>query len=135
MHYAVPLLSFAIPVALAGVQYAVPHSLAVQVEENAECTLPDDFNIQNFTGESEDDGVMLDSFKFSFLDDSTNVTSACSFNSSSKPIGDPGRTPRYACDAPVVQFIWQNGTLTIIEEVCPGGDGYVVSNNAEFRTS
>jgi hypothetical protein len=110
--------------AFATVQYAVPQSLSVLVDED-DCVLPDDFDIQNFTAQSSDGGNVLQSFDFGFLDDSTNITTPCHFNSTSKPIGDPGRTPRFACDDSVVQFIWQNGTLTIIEGVCPGTDGYV----------
>ena len=116
------ILSIAIPAALAIVQYQVPHSLAALVEDT-DCILPDDFNVQKFVAESADGGKTLGSFDFIFADDSTNATTPCHFNSSSKSVVDDGRTPRFACDNSNVQFIWQNLTLTLIEAVCPGDDG------------
>ncbi|KAJ0166740.1 hypothetical protein CTA2_6067 [Colletotrichum tanaceti] len=118
------LLVIAAPAAQAVVSYmaTVPESLMTMVE-STDCTLPDDFQIQNFTAESPDGGQTLDSLAFSFNDDSTLLGTLCHLDASSIPVAGDGRTARYACDDTRVQFIWQNGTITVIEKVCPGDDG------------
>ncbi|KAK1527669.1 uncharacterized protein CCOS01_07931 [Colletotrichum costaricense] len=118
------LLLIAVPAAQAAVSYmsAVPDKLMAMVEASEDCNLPDDFQIQNFTAESAD-GKTADSLDFTFNDDSTVLNTQCHLNASSVPVSGDGRTPRYACDNASVQFIWQNGTITVIEKVCPGDDG------------
>lgn len=118
------LLLVVAPAAHAMVSYmeAVPDSLMAMVE-STNCNLPDDFQIQTFAAESQDGGQTVDSLDFTFNDDSTILNTPCHLNSSSVPVPSDGRTARYACDNPLVQFIWQNGTITIIEKVCPGDDG------------
>ncbi|KXH48913.1 hypothetical protein CSIM01_08572 [Colletotrichum simmondsii] len=118
------LLLITAPAAQAAVSYmsAVPDKLMAMVEASEDCNLPDDFQIQNFTAESAD-GKTADSLDFTFNDDSTVLNTQCHLNASSVPVSGDGRTPRYACDNASVQFIWQNGTITVIEKVCPGDDG------------
>ncbi|KAL2883827.1 hypothetical protein SGCOL_000976 [Colletotrichum sp. CLE4] len=118
------LLLIAAPAAQAAVSYmsAVPDTLMAMVESSEDCNLPDDFQIQNFAAESAD-GKTADSLDFTFNDDSTILNTQCHLNASSVPVPGDGRTPRYACDNASVQFIWQNGTMTVIEKVCPGDDG------------
>ncbi|GKT41874.1 uncharacterized protein ColSpa_02055 [Colletotrichum spaethianum] len=118
------LLFVAAPAVQAAVSYmaAVPESLMAKVE-SSDCTLPDDFQIQNFAAESPDGGQTVESLNFNFNDDSAILSTPCQLNASSVPVTSDGRTPRYACDDARVQFIWQNGTITVIEKVCPGDDG------------
>ncbi|KAK2060538.1 hypothetical protein LY76DRAFT_603967 [Colletotrichum caudatum] len=120
----ISLLIVAAPAAQAAVSYmaAVPSSLMAKVE-SSDCTLPDDFQIQNFVAESPDDGKTIESLTFNFNDDSTILSTSCYLNASSVPLAGDGRTARYACDDARVQFIWQNGTATVIEKICPGEDG------------
>ncbi|KAK1986534.1 hypothetical protein LZ30DRAFT_581849 [Colletotrichum cereale] len=120
----ISLLVVAAPAAQAAVSYmaAVPESLMAKVE-SSDCTLPDDFQIQGFAAESPDGGKTIESLIFNFNDDSTILSTPCHLNASSVPVADDGRTARYACDDARVQFIWQNGTATVIEKVCPGEDG------------
>ena len=56
---------------------------------------------------------------FGFIDSLTKVQTTCSMNDTSKPGGPSNDTPRFACDNPRVQFIWQAGDLTLIEQTCP----------------
>jgi hypothetical protein len=123
MRYQLTLLVFGLPSALASVAYTVPQKISVLVNA-AECDLPDDFNVRSFIAESPDDvGAAVENLEFQFLDDSTKLSTRCQWNSTSAAIGDAGRTPRFACQNDLVQFIWQNQTLTVIEKVCPGTDG------------
>ncbi|GKT83017.1 hypothetical protein Ct61P_00867 [Colletotrichum tofieldiae] len=107
----ISLLAIAAPAAQAAVSYmaAVPESLMTM--------------IQNFAAESPDSGQTVESLNFNFNDDSTVLSTPCHLNASSVPVAGDGRTARYACDDARVQFIWQNGTVTVIEKVCPGDDG------------
>ncbi|KAK1600109.1 uncharacterized protein LY79DRAFT_664479 [Colletotrichum navitas] len=130
----ISLFVIAAPVVQAAVSYmaAVPESLMSKVQ-SSDCTLPDDFEIQNFAAESPDGGKTIESLAFNFNDDSTIVSTSCQLNASSMPVAGDGRTARYACDDARVQFIWRNGTTTVIEKVCPGEDGaadYEVSGTA-----
>jgi hypothetical protein len=98
--------------------------------------LPDDFHILNFVGHSADKtGKSLDSFEFSYLEDSNNVSTKCHFNSTSKNLASTGRAPKYACETKRVQFIWQDDILSIIEGVCPEPDGYVHSFSRQHISS
>lgn len=52
-------------------------------------------------------------------DSDTDITTACSLNSTSTDLGAQGGAARYACDNSAVNFIWQNNKLTMIELACP----------------
>lgn len=118
MLLSISLLSLALPAILAAVQYDVPDSLAAAVD-GGECALPDDFLIQNFVAQSPDNGTTLQTFDFTYADNTTNVTTTCHFNATSQAVPEAGRTSRFSCDDPLVQFIWQNATLTMVEGICP----------------
>ncbi|KAF4851132.1 hypothetical protein CGCSCA4_v003494 [Colletotrichum siamense] len=117
------LLFATAPAAQAMVSYmaAVPDSVMAMADAG-NCNLPDDFQIQNFAAQSAD-GQTADSLDFTFNDDSTTLNTPCHLNASSVPVSGDGRTPRYSCENAMVQFIWQNNTITVIEKVCPGDDG------------
>ena len=90
-----------------------------------ECILPDDYQVMDFAGTSVDGGS-LESFDFTFFDDSTLIKTTCHLNDSSIPIEYPDRpTKRWPCDDELVQFIWQEDKLILIERVCPDDDGCV----------
>ncbi|KAF6834075.1 hypothetical protein CMUS01_06298 [Colletotrichum musicola] len=118
------ILMAAVPAAHATVSYmaAVPQDLMALVDSSS-CVLPEDFQVQNFAAQSPDGGQTVDSLAFTFNDDSTGVNTPCHLDASSVPVPGDGRTPRYACDNPVVQFIWQNSQITMIEGVCPDASG------------
>ncbi|OLN82047.1 hypothetical protein CCHL11_08657 [Colletotrichum chlorophyti] len=118
------LILVAAPAAQAMVSYmaSVPESLMTMVD-SAACNLPDDFQVQDFTADSQDGGQTVDVLDFTFNDDSTGLSTPCHLDASSVPVPSDGRTARYACDNALVQFIWQNGRATMIEKVCPGADG------------
>ncbi|KAF9879074.1 hypothetical protein CkaCkLH20_03307 [Colletotrichum karsti] len=128
------LLFIAAPAAQAMVSYmaSVPDNVMAMADAG-NCALPDDFQIQNFAAQSTD-GKTADSLDFTFNDDSTSLNTECHLNASSVPVPSNGATDRFSCDNALVQFIWQNETITIIEKVCPGDDGvadYEASGTAE----
>ncbi|ROT40041.1 hypothetical protein SODALDRAFT_332198 [Sodiomyces alkalinus F11] len=108
--------------AMAAYMAAVPQRIRALVEAH-ECTLPAEFTIKNFSGNPDDGGDTLSQFEFNFQDDETDVSTLCQFNSSSEAIIIGGRTARYACNDPLVQFIWQDAALTMIEKACPDEQG------------
>ncbi|KAH6997560.1 hypothetical protein BKA56DRAFT_2517 [Ilyonectria sp. MPI-CAGE-AT-0026] len=136
MHSALLLLS-ALPSAFAIHAYSVPTALSLQEADTSNsCVLPDDYHIKGYSAESESDGETLSSFNFTFLDETTNVTTPCEFNSSSVSVPGNG-TPRYQCDKTDVEFIWQNATqyLTMVERVCPdasGAEAYEVAGSTRI---
>ncbi|KAM0329886.1 hypothetical protein ACHAQA_004051 [Verticillium albo-atrum] len=137
MNQFLSLLLLAAPTtnAMAAYMASLPQEIAALVAAD-DCQLPDEFSIQNFVAESANGGKALDSFEFGFVDDSTVVDTSCFFNSTSEAVNNDGRTPRYACNDARVNFIWQNGSLTLIEGVCPGEDGaadYEASGTAPVK--
>lgn len=108
--------------AMAAYMAQVPQELRALVDTE-DCILPEDFTITAFDAESQDNGDTMDAFMFGFVDDKTSVSTTCYFNSTSEPVVEGGRTPRFPCGDARVLFIWQDSQLTMIEKVCPGDDG------------
>lgn len=109
--------------------YTPPPALLAKAEAEVDCNLPGTYRVQDFVGRSNDTGQTLAAYNFTFIDTVTQVTTLCHYNSSSSSTTPPGLTPRYACDDGEVKFIWEDGkkVLWMIERVCPGSDGYVVT--------
>jgi hypothetical protein len=112
-----------LPVALSLPTYAIPKSFRKFLALDT-CTYPEEFEILNFTSWTPAPGSNASStIDFGYVDKSTNLQTSCHYNATSQNVARPQLTPRYACDNAVVQFIWQNGTLTMIETACPGSTG------------
>ncbi|KAK7418224.1 hypothetical protein QQZ08_011327 [Neonectria magnoliae] len=125
MYAALLLLSALSSSAVALHTYSVPMNLRVAEAENDNpCVLPDDYHVVGFSSEAQGDGQTLSSYKFTFKDDTTNITTPCNFNSSSVSIPGNG-VPRYLCDNNDIEFIWEDADrdLTMIQKVCPGTNG------------
>ena len=122
MLRSISLVLLSAQASLGALSYAVPQSLAAHVASSS-CTLAEGYVLNDFVAQSADDGKTLVSYDFGYFDNSTNITSPCHFNSTSKPINLPGRTPRFACDNTLIEFLYQNDTVVIIEGVCPEDDG------------
>ncbi|KAH7358765.1 hypothetical protein B0T11DRAFT_330522 [Plectosphaerella cucumerina] len=124
MNQLLSILLLAAPAANAMAAYMaeLPQQIRAMVETDS-CVLPEDFTVSDFTAQSQDNGNTLDAFEFGFTDDKTTVSTTCYFNSTSVPVVEGGRTPRYPCEDARALFIWQNSQLTLIEKVCPGDDG------------
>lgn len=84
------------------------------------CTLPNEFEIQNFMtwtpAEGNNRSAIID---FWFINDGTGIETPCHYNSTSVNSGPAGLVPRYSCDNGLVQFVWQDGTLAMVEKACP----------------
>jgi len=95
---------------------------------DATCAFPANYTVENFvswTPSATNNGTASPFVKFGYIDEDTNVTTSCQWNSTSKVVSSAGLTPRYGCDDPLVQFIWENATnlLDLIERVCPNSNG------------
>lgn len=125
------LLLAALPSALAAkLAYAPPATLMAKAQsQDDDCDLPPDYQIKNFSGKSNDTASTLSAFDFTFVDKVSKVTTLCHFNSTSKSTTPGGMTQRYACENGDVKFIWEKDDkdLWMIERVCPGDDGQVLS--------
>ncbi|KAK4075460.1 uncharacterized protein Triagg1_4581 [Trichoderma aggressivum f. europaeum] len=128
-------LSFlaALPSAMAtmsALSYSPPPELLAQSRTQSSCNLPPGFQIKDFTAKSNETGpaASLTAYNFTFVDQTTSVTTNCRFNSSSVSTTPPGLTPRFACDKSGisgVKFIWDNTKrqLTMVERICPNTKG------------
>ncbi|KAL7936903.1 hypothetical protein V8C35DRAFT_210840 [Trichoderma chlorosporum] len=142
--HSVSLLA-ALPSAMAtmsALSYSPPPELLAQAQSQSDCNLPSDFHIKNFAAKSNETGpaANLSAYNFTFVDQTTGVTTSCHFNSSSVSSTSPGYTPRYACEKGVVQFIWDNAKrqLTVVEGICPNSRGastYEVAGTAVIPLS
>ncbi|KAK1832873.1 hypothetical protein QBC39DRAFT_255740 [Podospora conica] len=60
---------------------------------------------------------------FSFRDNLTTVVTNCTQDDGSQPEGPMNDEPRYRCKNPNVQYIFDNGDLTLIEQTCATDPG------------
>ncbi|KAH8905600.1 hypothetical protein BR93DRAFT_929867 [Coniochaeta sp. PMI_546] len=110
------LVAAAIPVAFSLPAYTIPKSFHKFLALDT-CIYPEGFEIQNFTTWTPAPGSNASStIDFGYFDKSTSLQTSCHYNATSPNVGKPGLTARYACDNAIVEFIWQNGTLTMIEK-------------------
>lgn len=100
--------------------YHIPTYMLKAVVENDDCTLPAAYEVWNFNlWVRSYQTAPSDVITFNYRDNSTSLATHCAYNSSSVNVGPEGLTARWACDNPVVQFIWQDQKLTLIEKACP----------------
>ncbi|KAH6604660.1 hypothetical protein Trco_006367 [Trichoderma cornu-damae] len=131
----------ALPSAMATVSalsYAPPPELLAMARTNSNCKLPPDFHIKNFAAKSNETGptASLVAYNFTFVDETTGVTTGCYFNSSSVSTTPAGLTPRYACSHADVKFIWEDDKreLTLVERICPLPNGVAMYEVAGSET-
>ena len=84
------------------------------------CEYPDEFVVRNFQVWTPDAGNNASTrIDFQYSDHTTFIDTFCHLNDTSVDVGTQGKPARYACDDSWTHFTWQNGTLTMIEKVCP----------------
>ncbi|EHK26336.1 uncharacterized protein TRIVIDRAFT_63653 [Trichoderma virens Gv29-8] len=112
---------------MSALSYSPPPELLAQAQSQSDCNLPPGFQIKNFAAKSNETGpaATLTAYNFTFVDQTTSVTTNCHYNSSSVSTTPPGLTPRYACEKSDIKFIWDNAQrqLTITERICPKANG------------
>lgn len=116
-----PLLA-AVPLVTAFLPYidTVPDT----VTTDDSCVFPEGYVIDQFTSWTPSASNNRSSFfGFGYTDQNTSVSTTCEWNSTSKAVIPGGASPRYACDNPLVEFIWENGTIDLIEKICVGSSG------------
>ncbi|KAL1877086.1 hypothetical protein VTK73DRAFT_8894 [Phialemonium thermophilum] len=126
MVWSAPIFAALVPLALSFPTYPIPKTLNKAFLAEAGCSLPEGFTIANFkvwTPSQTNNASMT--VQFAYLDKTTSIQTSCQRNASSENVGKPGLAARYACDNPLVQFIWQEETLTLVETVCPGSTGSI----------
>ena len=121
MLWTVSVFAAVIPLAASFPTYALPEAFTKSLLAEASCSLPEVFTIRDFQtwAPAEGDKASM-TIQFGYADNTTGIQTNCQYNSTSKNVAKAGRTVRYACDNSLVQFIWQEDTLTMIESVCPG---------------
>jgi hypothetical protein len=100
--------------------YNVPIAVSKALLDNDDCILPEDFAVKYFqiwTPAANNNRTTI--IDFAYSDNSTSIETDCHYNSTSVNVGPEGLVPRYACDNDIVEFIWKNGTLTLVEKACP----------------
>jgi hypothetical protein len=115
------IVAAVLPVAMSLPTYAIPSAFR-QFMAMDTCIYPESpYEIQNFTLWTPAPGSNASyTLDFGYVDKSTNIETSCHYNASSPNVAPrPDLTPRYGCDNAYVSFIWQNGTLTMIERACP----------------
>lgn len=104
------------------------HPMLLKAAEQQGCSLPTEFKIRNFAGQTNGtaDAPAPSCFTFNYADAVTGVETTCQLNSTSKSTTPEGLTPRFACENRDVKFIWgqANSQLTIVERACPSPQGY-----------
>ncbi|KAH6634358.1 hypothetical protein B0J18DRAFT_415965 [Chaetomium sp. MPI-SDFR-AT-0129] len=86
------------------------------------CVRPEEFVVKNFQIWTPKPGNnQSTTIDFDYADEKVMpyIITKCHFNETSVNVGPKGSTPRYACENKLVEFIWSEGTLTLIERVCP----------------
>ncbi|CAK7563264.1 MAG: hypothetical protein SEPTF4163_001128 [Sporothrix epigloea] len=88
---------------------------------SASCYYPATFTLNNFTTWLPANNASLSYVSFQYVDRGTLITTACAYNATSRSLtAGTGLADRYACDDHAISFIWQKGTITVIETTCPG---------------
>lgn len=90
------------------------------------CVFPAQYTISNLIGTSNDTHKpTMSAFTFDFGDVETKTTTKCTFNEKSVNVAPNGGVPRYACEKPNIEFIYDIDAtkLWLIERLCPGSDG------------
>lgn len=120
------LLLAALPSALAA---AFAHSAVRAAHHRSlggeNCLLPSSYTIQHFKARKTKTGTTISQFDFTYLDNMTNVTTLCQYNSSSVTFTPAEGAPRYSCRNRNVEFIWQGDSRMIWmgEKICPSSNG------------
>ncbi|KAK1754960.1 hypothetical protein QBC47DRAFT_205130 [Echria macrotheca] len=111
--------------AVRGLSYALPAGFPVSILASSDCKMPQNFNVSQLVvwEPATANPNQNDTADFVFTDSDTGIVTPCHKNASSINVAWPGDAPRYACDNPLVLFIWQSGKLLMIEQACPETSG------------
>jgi hypothetical protein len=115
-------LMAAVQLAVALPTYKIPLALSRIAHGSQFCTYPAEFVIKDFrTWTPEIGNNRSATVEFDFTDTSVmpHIETKCHFNDTSVNVGPQDLAARYACEYNLVEFIWNEGELTMIERVCP----------------
>ncbi|KAK4158498.1 hypothetical protein C8A00DRAFT_10757 [Chaetomidium leptoderma] len=119
LHFILALVA-ATQLAMAFPTDKAPMAMVKTILDTQFCVMPEEFVVKNFQVWTPDAGNNRSAIiNFNYSDDDTHIDTKCQFNETSVNVGPEGLTPRYACDNKLVEFIWENGTLTMVERDCP----------------
>ncbi|KAK3362231.1 hypothetical protein B0T25DRAFT_907 [Lasiosphaeria hispida] len=120
MLYIISAITAAISLSTAFPTYKLPAALPRIMLEDDSCVFPESYLVEHFniwTPSAGNGNSTIINFQYTDID--TSIQTPCHFNVSSINVGVEGLAPRYACDNTIVEFIWQNNTLRMIEKTCP----------------
>lgn len=120
VQHIVSALVAAASIAAALPTYKIPIAFPKILLEDASCVLPQNFTVSGLQvwSPAANNSQAL-TINFQYANNMTDINTGCHLNGTSKNVGASGLAPRYACDNTIVEFIWQNNTLTLIEKACP----------------
>ncbi|KAK3300333.1 uncharacterized protein B0H64DRAFT_428418 [Chaetomium fimeti] len=121
LHFILAIAAAA-QLAVAFPTYKAPLTLSKVARHKQFCIFPDEFVVKNFHTWTPEAGNNRSAIvDFDYTDDSVMpaIKTKCHFNETSVNVGPKDLAARYACENDLVQFIWCDGELTMIERACP----------------
>ncbi|KAG5963992.1 hypothetical protein E4U58_003308 [Claviceps cyperi] len=122
----------------ASLAYKAPPTLLAMAKRSPQtCVLPGSFHVKNFEAHASTNGTSMSSYKFTYVNTASNVTTQCQYYSGMKPhpLKKGGEVAnRFACRDKNVNFVWTaaQNSMTMIQNVCPDARGtyeYAASGN------
>ncbi|KAG6081354.1 hypothetical protein E4U33_006848 [Claviceps sp. LM78 group G4] len=132
------ILLACVPTAMAAsLAYKAPPALLAMAKRSPQtCVLPGSYHVKNFEAHAPTNGTSMSSYKFTYVNTASNVTTKCHYHSGLKPHTLKGGevANRFACKDKNVNFIWTpaQNSMTIVQNVCPDAKGkyeYAASGN------
>ncbi|EAQ93339.1 predicted protein [Chaetomium globosum CBS 148.51] len=111
-----------VQLAVASPTYKIPLALSRVAHKGQFCTYPEEFVVKNFrTWTPEGGNNRSATVEFDYTDDSVMpaIETKCHFNETSVNVGPQDLAARYACENSLVEFIWNERELTMVERACP----------------
>lgn len=108
--------------AVASPTYKIPLALSRITNKGQFCTYPQEFVVKNFytwTPEFGNNHSAIVEFDYTDTTVIPNIETKCHFNDTSVNVGPKDLAARYACENNLVEFIWNQHELTLVESVCP----------------
>lgn len=140
MHFSSILLA-CLPTAMAAASlaYKAPPELLSIAESNPQsCILPDHFVIKNFqaypagNATNATNSAALSSYKFTYVNTATNISTKCNYHPGSVGHGLPLRghnktesLKQFSCRDKNVSFVWsrKQSKMTMVQKICPDNNG------------
>ena len=121
LHFILAITA-AVQLAVASPTYKIPLALSKIADKGQFCTYPEEFVVKNFYTWTPEVGSNHSAIvEFDYTDSTVipAIETKCHFNETSINVGPHDLAARYACENNLVEFIWNERELTMIERACP----------------